>query len=83
MSHLKKEQCLLDLQIKCQEIQIMIVIWHIFLVYNRLFVHRIRGDVELAAADLETAQRLTQPETPTDPETIIDNPLRDELIFQR
>ena len=35
--------------------------------YNRVFIHRVRGDIDLAARDLETARRLTNRKEPPEP----------------
>ncbi|MCZ6619022.1 MAG: tetratricopeptide repeat protein [Gammaproteobacteria bacterium] len=38
--------------------------------YNRVFVHRVRGDIDLATRDLETARRLLEVEAQFEQETL-------------
>ncbi len=51
--------------------------------YNRIFVHRVRGDVDLAASDLETARWLVQAEAQFEPGTTMGEHLLPEGLFQQ
>lgn len=51
--------------------------------YNRVFIHRVRGDIDLAARDLETARRLINREEPPEPGGDSEGILRPEDLLQQ
>ena len=51
--------------------------------YNRVFIHRLRGDIDLAARDLETARRLINRKEPPEPGLDGEGILRPDDLLQQ